>query len=84
MLNTSQNTMQTRRTLITAGIEPINELTTTLSPLNMDMVLNGRKVLNVRIALIAGKSAIPINGAIMLSIDSLIKFIIQSSVINLE
>ena len=70
MLNTSQNTMQTRRTLITAGIEPINELTTTLSPLNMDMVLNGRKALNVRIALIAGKSAIPANCAMILSIDN--------------
>ena len=83
MLNTSQNTMQTRTTLITEGIEAINELTTTRSPSNLDMVLNGRKALNVRIAFIAGKSAMPNNGAIMLSIDSLVKLIFKASFKNI-
>ncbi len=70
MLNTSQNTMQTKTTLITDGTEPISELTTTRRPSNRDTVLKGLNALSVRMAFMAGKSAMPTNWAIIPKTES--------------
>ena len=71
MLNMSQNTRHTSRTLKIAGIAPINELTTTRMPSNRDKARSGRRALNVLITLIAGISPKPTKGAIMPIIEVL-------------
>ena len=62
--------MQIRTTFITDGMERIRELTTTRRPSNREMVLNGRNTLSVRMAFIAGKSAMPTNLAIIRKTNS--------------
>lgn len=69
MLNISQKTKHTRRTLKIAGMAPIKELTTTRMPSNRDKARNGRRALKVRMAFIAGISPKPTKGAIMPIID---------------
>ena len=57
--NINQNTKQTSRTLKIDGIAPINALTTTRMPSNLESAFNGLNARNVLMDLNAGISATP-------------------------